>query len=226
MPLTPSPVFQRPDIMIQRPDGRPGTAGCVVRRVSDNQLYLLSNAHVMGWGGNPVKDHGTVLITDGTNGAVRPIAVLGEDDWSPHWPPHQGESTTQRFDAAIAKLLNQDDPAIQRIGVPNTMNTLIKEGMPVHMTGARSGGPIHSVLIDATFDLELKLHLYNGKDIPYAFNPLFLCRKPFSVPGDSGSAVYDANGALIGLILGSCAEGSVFCRADLIFERFGLVPAA
>jgi len=221
MALIEAPVFQRPDIKILRQNGRAGTAGCVVRRVSDNQLYLLSNAHVMGWAGNPAKDQGVVLIADGPNGAVRPIADLGENDWS----PRLGASGTQRFDAAIAKLRDQNDPAIQRIGKPKIMSTIIKEGMAVSMTGARSGGPIHSVLIDATFDLELKLHRFDGKDIPYKFNPLFLCRKPFSIPGDSGSAVYDANGALIGLSLGGSPAGSVFCSAELIFERFGLVAA-
>lgn len=201
-----------------RHDGRPGTAGCIVRRKSDNQLYLLSNAHVMAWSGDPTQLGDPIFIQDGTNGSQRQIAVLEE------WSPHENVQGVQPFDAAIARLLNQNDHAIARIGTPRVISSIVDKDMKVRMTGARSGGPIHSVIDDATFDLELKLHRHDGLDVPFKFKPLFLCRPPFSIPGDSGSAVYDANGALIGLINGGCPEGSVFCRADLIFERFGLVP--
>ena len=215
MPLS---EFRRPDLKICRLDGRPGTAGCIVRRKLDNQLYLLSNAHVMGWTGEPSSPGDPIFIQDDVTGGEREIARL-ED-----WAPHEDALGSQPFDAAIARLVNQNDPAIERIGVPKACNTLIDEGMKVHMTGARSG-PGHSVIQDVTFELQVRLHRHDGMDVPFKFTSLILCHPTFSDHGDSGSAVYDANGALIGLISGGCSEGSVFCRADLIFERFGLIPA-
>lgn len=211
----PAAHYKRPDLGILRLEGVVGTAGCVVKKRSDgDHPYLLSNAHVMAWTGNAEPSQGDLIFIRDEQGHERPIAKLEA------WSPKEGSHGPQRFDAAIARFIDPTDTAIERIGRPRAFSSVIDKGMKVHMTGARSGST-QSVITDPTFDLELKLERCDGLHIPFTFNPLILC-EPFNDHGDSGAAVYDARDRLIGLISAMSSQGSVFCRADLIFEAFGL----
>jgi hypothetical protein len=44
----------------------------------------------------------------------------------------------------------------------------------------------------------------------------------FSLDGDSGSAVYDSTGALIGIIVGWSEQGSAFCPIQAIMTKLDL----
>jgi hypothetical protein len=212
--------YQRRDIQIQRDAAGIGTAGCILRGRSDGKLYLLSAAHVMAWNvDRPPSPQDPISIFD-TDGNRRQIATLVD------WAPRLDEAEPHRMDAAIAILSDQSDPAIDLIGRPKKKSSFFSPGDRVTMTGAHSGTTWSQISEDAV-SLATTYHRGDQAEFSMTLMPLVKCNAaasaPFTRGGDSGAAVYNDRGALIGLVVGGDASYSLFCCIDYIFERFDLM---
>lgn len=212
----------RPGISMGNVEITAGTFGCVVTR--GGTRLILSNNHVLADANRAAL--GSVIVQPGTADGGRattdrigvlaefvPIAFDNETVPPPQPPPSGcgsliarffGEPSTppgtfntpgaNRVDCALAKP--DDDsllsPDILGIGVPRgvVLGTL---GLPVQKSGRTSGltrGEIEQIDVSSQVDFGGRTATFTGQ----------LLAGAISQGGDSGSAVLDTNGNLIGLL--------------------------
>jgi len=199
-----------------------GTLGCLVRR--DNDLFILSNNHVLANSNQAQK--GDPIIQPGSydgGTAEDQIAVL--EEWVPlqmgvQPPTHswikrladlinklarllgstgqltvmQTKTAENRVDCAIARPLAPDlvEPTIWGIGVPKGVS-IAALGMTVQKSGRTTGYTTGRITqIDVTVQVD-----YGGQPVTFV-DQLMATR--MSAGGDSGSAVLDMNGLVVGLL--------------------------
>lgn len=211
-----------PGVSIGHPLVTAGTFGCVVRRGTD--LFLLSNNHVLaatnrGRPGDRIRqpgpvDGGTVADEIAELVAFVPIRFGDEPATCPwaeafvRWlnellrligSSHRLQAVRRQaawneVDAAIARPFNPADitPAILQIGIPKGVATPTL-GMEVQKFGRTTGytrGRILQVDVTANVDYDGRIATFHGQVMAGAM----------SAPGDSGSAILDMNGRLVGLL--------------------------
>lgn len=166
------------------------------------------------------------------------IARLKE--WSPALSPFTLPGDLLRVDAAYAQLNNAGRALAKQFGVPLAYTDAITPGASVEFRGARSGPRSSKVKCLLTV-FPNGFNDHRGASTQINLRNLVVC-EPCSDVGDSGSAVYfpktpsGSGRILIGLVIagtragdGTAADdgsdlgsGTVICRIQEVFDRFGL----
>lgn len=221
-----------PGASIGHPDGGIGTFACLVRTRSDpTALFLLSNAHV--------------IADDGCAHPGDPILQPALADGGR--VPHDTLATFTRahpFDFHPTGFTNTMDAAIGRIGdhavdpVPRGFDRAIhglarqlRRGMEVQKVGRTTDRTLGIIVdVDFRFHLEYKMpghrssffsregHTRRGRA---GFRDQVLCTR-YTDRGDSGAAVLNRRGSLLGLHFAGSPSASVFSPIRPIFRAFDL----
>ena len=236
------PAF--PGMSCGHPDVSAGTLGCLVRR--GDRTFILSNNHVLANLNKAAR--GDPILQPGRHDGGRAedkIAVL--EEWVPlhiagaesecPWAglvvqvlnavagalgsgsrlaALQGRPAENRVDCAIASLLSPEivRPDILRIGVPKgvRVGTL---GMQVQKSGRTTGYTTGRITqIDVTVQVD-----YNGQ--PATFVDQFMATG-MSAGGDSGSAVLDMEGYVVGLLFAGSEVATLINPIQLVLDALNV----
>lgn len=222
-----------PGCGIGHPDGGTGTFGCLVHEPgSDGDLFLLSNAHVVAddgcaWPGDPIlqpaRDDGGSPESDTLAEFTRAEPFAFSDTGFPN-----------TMDAAIARVLSPDrvDVVPREIDRPiRGVARTLKRGMEVQKVGRTTDHTLGIVLdIDFRFQMPYKRpghrsafferpgHSDRGR---VGFRDQVLCTR-YTEQGDSGAAVLNRRGYLLGLHFAGSPAASVFSPIRPILRALGV----
>jgi hypothetical protein len=204
-----------PGCGIGHPDVTVGTLGAFARRTGDDELYFLSNAHV-------IADHGLADVGDpilqpavadkGT--AADRIGALVESVpfvYSTKGFPNLVDAALGRIDSQLAQ------PAMRVIGrAPSGVTTNVRRGMRVHKVGRTT-----DLTAGVVEDVHLRLAM-NYKVSPTAtkrvgFRDQVLCSR-FTQPGDSGALVLSSSNRAVGLHFAGSDSKSIFNRIRNVLD--------
>lgn len=194
-----------------------GTFGCLVRLNGDKDgLYILSNSHVLANQG--IAKKGDVIIQPGDfDGGKYPgdeIAKLFD------WVPFQFTATSypNLVDAAVAKVNDNNSvtSAIQKIGVPKGISKTLRREMKVQKTG-RTTDYTTGVIKDVDYRLALDYKRPGGGEDRVGLRDQVLCTR-FTAGGDSGSAVLNSNGSVVGLHFAGSPSSSIFNKIRNVIQ--------
>jgi hypothetical protein len=233
-----------PGVSIGHPGVTAGTFGCLVRRGDD--VFILSNNHVLadvneGKQGDPilqpaVADGGTagdavatladyVPIDFGTSEAECSVAewvtkalnyVAGAFGSSHQLTAVKKTPGVNRVDAALARPLALDavKNEILNIGVPAGAGiaTLGSEVQKMGRTTGHTTGRITQIDATVRIDYDGPSALYTGQIIA----------SPMSMGGDSGSAVLDMDGHVVGLLFAGSDGATIINPIDEVFSALNV----
>ncbi len=221
-----------------------GTFGCLVRR--GEQVFILSNNHVLadvngGKAGDAIlqpgpSDAGTPQDQIATLADYVPIdfgtapAECSVADWSAKLlnyvagalgSQHQLQAVKQtagvnRVDAALAAPLSPDlvGSEILYIGAPAGVGGATL-GTPVQKTGRTTGHTQGTITqIEATLRVD-----YGGRSALFTGQ---LVAGAMSQPGDSGSAVLDMDGRVVGLLFAGSDVATIINPIDEVFSALNV----
>jgi len=221
-----------------------GTFGCLVRR--GEELFILSNNHVLadvneGRVGDPIlqpapADGGAADDRIATLADYVPLdfgaaeAECSFAEWSAKLlnyvaaafgSRHQLRAVkqtpgTNRVDAALARPLSPEllQNEILHIGAPTGLGA-VELGMAVQKTGRTSGYTQGAITqIDATVRID-----YDG---PSALFTNQVIASPMSQRGDSGSAVLDMDGKVVGLLFAGSEAATIINPIDEVFSALNV----
>ena len=194
-----------------------GTFGCLVRLNSDPQgLYILSNSHVLANDGVAAK--GDAIIQPGgfDGGSAPDDAIAKLTDWVAF--DFTETSFPNLVDAAIAKVDNKESviSAIRKIGIPKGASTTVRRGMKVRKTG-RTTDFTTGEIRDVDYRLALDYKKPGGGEGRVGLRDQVLCTR-YTAGGDSGSAVINSKGFVIGLHFAGSASTSIFNRISHVID--------
>ena len=198
-----------------------GTFGCVVETTDsgDSDKYILSNAHVLAKKG--MAQFNTNIIQPGTldgGTAADAVAVL---------------TSSEPFNFDPVRFLNKVDAAIARINTakrtfspnirlldhpPTGVARVTRIGMKVQKVG-RTTDHTWGEILDVNFRLNLfyPSPVDGGEVKRVGFKDQVLCTQ-FTSGGDSGAAVLNQSGKIIGLHFAGSPSRSVFNKIGNVFE--------
>lgn len=186
-----------------------GTLGCLVQKRGDTKtLYILSNSHVLADEGTGKK--GDAILQPGPfDGGKSPADVIGH---LTEWIPFQfGSTYTNLVDAAIAEVKAANVTSVIRlIGVPKGTSVTVRRGMQVQKTGRTTDYTI-GVIKDIHYRTSLQYKKPGGGKGWVGFREQVLCTR-YTDGGDSGSAVLNMDGKIVGLHFAGSPSSSVFNR--------------
>ena len=194
-----------------------GTFGCLVKkRGTKGPVYILSNSHVLAKSGTG--SVGDVIIQQGRHdGGRRPadnIARLAQ------WIPFQFSASgyPNLVDAAIAKVKRSSvRPEIRIIGrAPIGVSNAIRRGMRVQKVG-RTTDYTTGVVTDVNYRLFLRYPKPGGGVGRVGLRDQILCTR-YTAGGDSGSAVLNRSGRVVGLHFAGSPSTSIFNRIKNVFQ--------
>jgi hypothetical protein len=206
----------QPGHSIGHVDVSAGTLGAIVMRV--NQLFLLSNSHVLA--NNGLAKKGDAIIYPGdADGGLDPGDIVARLASVKKFKP--GNGFVNRVDCAIAKptaaRLADLISEVKGLGIPKgTIKP--KRGMKIVKVG-RTSGKTRGEIRDVNFRFILD---YGGEVGEVGFIDQVLCTR-YTEPGDSGSLVIDeASGRAVGLHFAGADGGSVFNPIDEVLKALGV----
>ncbi len=193
-----------------------GTIGCVVRKAGNaSTLYILSNSHVLADEG--VAALGDTIIQPGDfDGGASPADDLAE--LSEFVAFHYDTGAYDNLvDAAIAKIQRADvTSAIRLIGVPKGSSRTVRRGMQVQKTGRTTDYTV-GVIKDVNYRLFLGYKKPGGGTGSVGFRDQVLCTR-YTAGGDSGSAVLNMGGKVVGLHFAGSPSTSIFNRITHVLD--------
>ena len=208
---------------VRRPDGLPGTMGCYVLSQSNN-VYALGCAHVLAGTPHPRLNDPIVQPPNVAPGPDTQIAALRV--WSP-LQPSAPQVYPHRLDAALAimrhPLPDYVDPRIALYGYHNGVGPVPYRTMPVQKVGAYSEATRGRVTKDKPMRLRITIKYAGRRPFKAGFRGQGLANYDSS-NGDSGAAVMDANGRVIGLHIASNTTKTlaVFTPIETILRYFNV----
>jgi hypothetical protein len=214
-----------PGASVGHPNITAGTNGCVVRYGSSDMPHLLSNFHVLG-------DDGAAALGD-------PVLQPGPADGG-RYPgsavgvlvaavPYNFDGTPCPVDAAVAVLNDGVSFANDwlRFGnaiQPNGQVRDPQKGEIVHKIGRTSGFTLGKVLDEFGATLQVDHKKPGGSDRrPVVFSEQVVCSK-YADPGDSGSVLFTADGAIVGLHMSGNDQFSVFNKMLHVTKALDVWP--
>ena len=185
-----------------------GTFGCLVQKNNGSStFYMLSNSHVLAEDGTAEK--GDLILQPGPHdGGTNPKDKIGTlHEWVPF------DFTDAGFpnfvDAAIAKVRKSDiTSAIKTIGVPVGVSNAVRIGTKVQKTGRTTNYTIGEVT-DVNYRVSLHYSKPGGGSGRVGFQDQVLCTR-YTAGGDSGSAVVNMQGKVVGLHFAGSPSTSIF----------------
>ncbi|HEX4965915.1 MAG TPA: trypsin-like serine protease [Thermoanaerobaculia bacterium] len=197
-----------------------GTFGCLVRKKGKPELYVLSNSHVLANSGTGKKGD-AVLQTSVFDGGVQPGDVICE---LAEWVPFKfGDNAFDNLvDAAIALVKNPADvtSAVNLIGVPKGISKTLRRGMAVKKCG-RTTDLTTGQITDVEFRTSLTYPTPEGGEGNVGLRDQVLCTR-YTAGGDSGAAVFNTKGEIVGLHFAGTPSTSIFNRITNVLDALGL----
>ncbi|HEY9422986.1 MAG TPA: trypsin-like serine protease [Thermoanaerobaculia bacterium] len=198
-----------------------GTFGLLVRKRNDPEtLYVLSNSHVLANQG--VCQPGDIVLQAGKHdGGLDPGDVLCElAEWIPFHFTDDGFPNL--VDAAIAKVRNSAEitSAVAMIGVPKGVSTVVRRGMMVKKCG-RTTDLTFGEIKDVDYRLPMSYKTQDGALGRVGLRDQVLCTR-YTAPGDSGSAVFNMDGKVVGLHFAGSSSTSIFNKIGNVLEMLGI----
>ncbi|HEY0513593.1 MAG TPA: trypsin-like serine protease [Thermoanaerobaculia bacterium] len=198
-----------------------GTFGCLVRKKGKPELYVLSNSHVLANEGF-CKAGDDVLQFAKHDGGTQPGDVLCQlAEWVPFTFSDDGFDNL--VDAAIARVLKPEEvtSAVRMLGVPKGISTVVRRGMQVRKCGRTSDVTIGEIT-DIDYRLPMTYKTADGAGTGrVGLRDQVLCTR-YTAPGDSGSAVFNMDGNIVGLHFAGSPASSIFNRIGNVLDALGL----
>lgn len=193
----------------------PGTFGCLVRSNDDPEtsaLYVLSSAHVIAANGSAAV--GDPVYQPGKS--RDPADILAT--FAAAVPLEFGPRGVNHADAAIARVVDHDKVTaeIESLGLPTGHSTVIRLDSPVRKSG-RTTGVTEQRIRSRGCELSLDVEGEDGTTAALHFSDLVMC-PAFTRRGDSGAAVLNGSGQVIGLVVAGSATVTFFCRIKYVLE--------
>lgn len=199
-----------------------GTFGCLVRKRDEpDNLYVLSNSHVLANQGFCTA--GDIVLQAGKHdGGLDPDDVLCElAEWVPF------EFTDDGFpnlvDAAIARVRNPEEVTsfVNLLGVPKGVSTVVRRGMLVRKAGRTTDLTIGEIK-DVDYRLPMSYKTPDGEGTGrVGLRDQVLCTR-YTAPGDSGSAVFNTQGKIVGLHFAGSTSTSIFNKIGNVLDALGI----
>jgi len=192
--------------------GGPGSMGLVVGRREEIGWFLLSACHILAPAGAETGD--AVVQPAVSHAGTEPIALLVDHE------PLQGGEGVNRFDAAVARIINSEDvvprvPVIGEVRRPVIRARLFASVRKYGAATLATLGVISKASTRARFDFDAE---------EYVFDQVIEvtgCGGPFSEGGDSGALVVDAlSQRPLGLIIGGVDQRTYVSPLSPILRRF------
>lgn len=198
-----------------------GTFGCLVRKKgTKTPLYILSNSHVLANQG-VAKKKDPIVQAGALDGGKAPDDLLCE---LAEWVPFQftADDYPNTVDAAIAKVLKKKDvtSAVRLIGVPKGVSTVVRRGMQVRKSGRTTDLTIGEIK-DVDYRLALNYKKPGGGTGRVGLTDQVLCTR-YTDGGDSGSAVFNNGGKIVGLHFAGSTSSSIFNRIGNVLDALGI----
>ena len=197
-----------------------GTFGCLVHKKGEKQtLYILSNSHVLANEGLAKK--GDDELQPGRyDGGALPADLIGQlAEWVPF--TFTGAGFPNLVDAAIATVKTKDVTSVIRlIGVPKGINSAVKREMQVQKTGRTTDYTI-GIVKDINYRTALSYNKPGGGKGRVGFKDQVLCTR-YTAGGDSGSAVCNMKGEVVGLHFAGSPSSSVFNKIDNVLTALNV----
>lgn len=198
-----------------------GTFGCLVRKRGEpGTLYVLSNSHVLANQG--ICRAGDAILQCGKHdGGLDPDDVIGElAEWVPFQFTEDGFPNT--VDAAIARVRKPEEitSAVNQIGVPKGFSTVVRRGMKVRKSGRTTDLTIGEIK-DTDYRLPMSYKREGGGTGRVGLRDQVLCTR-FTAPGDSGAAVFNMDGKVVGLHFAGSSSTSIFNRIGNVLEALAI----
>lgn len=198
-----------------------GTFGCLVRKKGKPDLYVLSNAHVLANEGF-CKAGDPILQFAKFDGGAQPDDIIGElAEWVPFQFSEDGFDNL--VDAAIAKVLKPSDvtSVVNLIGLPKGVSTVVRRGMKVRKCG-RTTDLTTGEITDVDYRLPMTYKTADGQGTGrVGLRDQVLCTR-YTAGGDSGSAVFNMNGEIVGLHFAGSPSTSIFNRIGNVLTALDL----
>ncbi|MDQ6860244.1 MAG: S1 family peptidase, partial [Verrucomicrobiota bacterium] len=137
--------------------------------------------------------------------------------------PFQFTATTfpNLVDAALAKVRRQDvTSAIRLIGVPKGVSTVLRRGMQVQKTG-RTTDHTFGIIKDINLRSSMTYKKPGGGTGRAGFFDQVLCTR-YTAGGDSGSAVLNMSGKVVGLHYAGSPTTSLFNKIARVRAALGI----
>lgn len=198
-----------------------GTFGCLVRKKGKPELYILSNSHVLANEGF-CKAGDVILQFAKFDGGAQPADVLCElAEWVPFTFSDDGFDNL--VDAAIAKVLQPAEvtSAVNLIGVPKGISTVVRRGMKVKKCG-RTTDLTTGEITDVDYRLPMTYKTADGQGTGrVGLRDQVLCTR-YTAGGDSGAAVFNMNDEIVGLHFAGSPSTSIFNRIGNVLDALDL----
>jgi hypothetical protein len=200
-----------PGLSIGRRGYKGGTFACLVQKKGDGDrgIYLLSNAHVLGFDGDPNDPIFQPSVSQGGDSESNRIAKFSEAV-----PLLKGEGYLNGVDAAIAKVKKGTVISkIPYIGEPvGIRKTKVQREMTV-----QKYGPTTKRTLATVKDIDFKININYPGGKKFGFNGQVLC-EDFTDGGDSGAAVLSLKNRIVGLHFAGTPSGSIFNPISDVFD--------
>ena len=194
--------------------GNKGTLGCLATSPgAPGKRYALSATHVLARRNASETDE--ILAADDRGTPVR----LGRlHKWAQF---SEGGDYPNKVDAALAELDSDSaDSAIESLGTPGGVGYYVDYGAELRSYGAMSGEVRRGEVLDWHFRGPV-WHLIDDVERLFWFRDLILCTV-LSKAGDSGAAVLDSSGKIVGLVAAGNSAVSMLCPIRAVIETLGI----
>ena len=194
-----------------------GTLGCVVSRAKQarqegesysQEEYVLSNSHVIAEAGFANQGDAILHPAAGDGGKDPEDVFAALAAWVPFEFSEIGFPNL--VDAAIGLAKKPVQKSVYNIGTPSAVSFTLAPDLPVQKVG-RATGWTSALIEDIDFHVRLS---FKGQGL--GFQDQVLCG-PYSTGGDSGSAVCNEAGELIGLHFAGSPTKSAFNKIEHVF---------
>jgi len=198
-----------------------GTFGCVVTTTDggDNNRYVLSNAHVLARKGMASFD--SDIIQPGTKDDGTPNDIIGVLS---SFVPFNFDPVRymNKVDAAIARLDVSKRDFHDRIRIldiaPTGVGRVIRRGMKVQKVGRTTDHTWGEILdVNFRFSMFYPSPVNGGNPTRVGFKDQVKCTR-FTQGGDSGAAVLNQSGKIVGLHFAGSPSSSVFNKINNVFD--------
>ena len=209
----------QPGYSVAHPKAAPGSIGCLLRERSTDELYILSNSHVLADSGVGRRDAWVLQPAAGDCSRTSRSRVAKLADWIPF--RYSLALYNNEVDAAIAGPIDRDDATsfIKEIGVPAGIARASRVGGCVQKSGRTTGQTVGEVKhVGCRLSLEYKRRGRRGMH-RVGFSGLVRCTS-FTEGGDSGAVVLNRARRVVGLHVAGSRSSSFFCPIQSVIDAF------
>ncbi len=192
-----------------------GTAGAFFKITSDNDVYLLSNYHVLLYQNGKIGD---IIVHPSKSDSVQVANSESKEIGNIFWKKDIQNNSFNLIDAAVAKIKKDDDVIIDTGRYTRCLHIEMlglaepKIGMNVKKCGKTTGltyGEIRSTNCTVNISNDNKLEIYKNQ----------ILTTNMSSPGDSGSVLVNQDNMVVGLLFGGDNFSlSVANNINIVFE--------